>query len=753
MPLAFTKNMGQWDERVLFRASAGGATMWFTKEGVTYQFTRRIDRGGAVSVPGLANAASPFDTADRFSQERDSVEQMILTAKFVGANSNPEVVAEGQLEYKCNYFIGNDPSKWHTDVPNYEAITLKDIYPGIDIRYSGDGTGQASYAYIVEPGADVAQVKIAFEGAEKTLVDSGGTLLVQTKWGDVIVAFAGPTNDKRSGSALFSREAEDTVTLETTDQSRMQSTSLNVGLIYSTLLGGSGYDEAFSIAVDNSGNAYVTGWTQSIDFPTQNPYQTYHGNQDVFVTKLSTTGNSLIYSTYLGGEDFEFAWGIAVDNGGNAYVTGGTGSMDFPTQNPFQSTLNHHYYDAFVTKLNADGNALVYSTYLGGRDYDESYGIAVDGNGNAFVTGLTYAGDFPTQNSYQSTFRGGLVDAFITKLNPTGSTLAYSTYLGGLGEDEGYGVAIDANDNAYVTGRTVSTDFPTQNPLQATLQGGPFDAFVTKLSSAGNSLIYSTYLGGGEADAGHAIAVDGTGNAYVTGETWSSNFPTQNPYQGTFAGGYCDAFVCKLSSSGSSLLYSTYLGGGDYDKGFGIAVDNVGNAYVAGATKSSLFPIQNPYQSMNHGDWDFFVTKLKPCGRSLEYSTYLGGSGMDGEGAYCPHIAIDNGGNAYVTGMTWSADFPLLNPYQSAGNGPYLACVTKFGAFSEPQLCGDADGSRSVDISDAVYLIAYIFGGGPEPCPYQSGDANCSGSVDISDAVYLIAYIFSGGLAPCAGCK
>ena len=238
MHLAFTKNMGQWDERVMFRANAGGATMWFTKEGVSYQFTRRVDRSGSVNVSGLVNPARPYDPTDRFPQERDSIEQLVLTAKFVGANPSPEVSAEGQMEYKCNYFIGNDPSKWHTDVPNYEAITLNDIYPGIDLKYSGDGNGQAAYEFIVAPGADVAQIKVAYDGAEETSIDVDVRMVVRTKWGEMIGAIRSPANGVMTGTGSFSQLSEETTGFETSGSNRQALGTQSVGLVYSTYLGG-----------------------------------------------------------------------------------------------------------------------------------------------------------------------------------------------------------------------------------------------------------------------------------------------------------------------------------------------------------------------------------------------------------------------------------------------------------------------------------------------------------------------------------
>jgi hypothetical protein len=698
MPLSFTKNMGQWDDRVLFRTSAAGATMWFTKEGVTYQFTRTVgghsreggkpgsigaagldsrlrgndkegvgqDRFGP-DTPGLAGAARndpiPLLRGVRGVSDRDSIEQLVLTAKFVGANPDPEVIAESQMEYKCNYFLGNEPTKWRTDVPNYEAITLKDIYPGIDLRYSGDCNGQAAYEFIAAPGADIAQIKVEYEGAEETSIDADGRLILNTKWGDMVAAMKSPANGALSGSVSFSQLSEKTIGFEANGSNRQALGTLAVVLSYSTYLGGGSDDYGYGIAVDGSGNAYVTGSTHSSNFPTQNPYQADQGGADAFVTKLSSFGNSLIYSTYLGGGSDDAGYGIAVGGTGNACLTGFTVSSNFPILNPYQTDQDG--WDVFVTQLSTSGNSLIYSTYLGGGDLDRGYGIAVDGGGNAYVTGLTISTNFPILNPCQAD-QGG-VDAFVTKFSNSGS-LMYSTYLGGGGADIAYGIAVYGSGNAYVTGNTASSNFPTLNPCQ-TDQGGD-DAFVTKLSNSGNSLIYSSYLGGGDGDAGFGIAVDGSGNAYVTGYTLSTNFPILNPYQ-TDQGGR-DAFVTKLSSSGSSLIYSTYLGGGGGDYGYGIVVDGNGKAYVTGLTGSSNFPTLNPYQTDQGGE-DAFVTKLSNSGNSLIYSTYLGGG--DGDAGF--GIAVDGSGNAYVTGYALSTNFPIQNPYQTTLQGSYDAFVTR----------------------------------------------------------------------------
>jgi hypothetical protein len=727
MPLSFTKNMGQWDEHVLFRANAGGATMWFTKEGVTYQFSRRIDKNGTNPMTSLDSRLRENDKEGGRDMERDSVEQLVLTAKFIGANPNPETIAEGEMEYKCNYFLGDDPAKWHTDVPNYEAIMIKDIYPGIDLKYSGDGNGQAAYEFIAAPGADVAQIKVKYEGAEETSIDSEGRMVVTTKWGEMIAALQASVDGSLFGTACFSQISERTVGFKFGGSGRQTLGVTSVGLVYSTYLGGSGEENytigGGNIAIDINDNAYLTGTTASSNFPKQNPYDgSYNGGTygDAFVTMLSANGNNLIYSTYLGGGGDDAGYDIAVDGSGNAYITGMTGSSNFPTKNPYQ-TFKADYYDAFVTKLSSSGNLLIYSTYLGGGDSDIGRGIAVDGSDVAYVTGQTMSTNFPTKNPYQG--YQGSVDAFVVKLSSTGNSLIYSTYLGGNNQDRGVDIAVDDSGYAYVAGQTPSSNFPIKNAFQATYGGGHSDAFVTKLSTTGNSLIYSTYLGGSGAEdyyMGVGIALDGSGHAFVTGSTSSTDFPTKNAYDGSFNGGPYDGdvFVTKLSSSGSSLIYSTYLGGGDEDGGTGIAVDGNGNAYVTGRTSSSDFPTSNPYQTAQ-GGYDVIVAKLSSSGIHLIYGTYLGGGNEDdGLG-----IAVDINACAYVTGMTRSTNFPTLNAYQAAYQGGTAdAFVTKLSSCSSDADCdGIADGSDNClnePNSDQQNFDDDAFGDACDNCPF-----------------------------------
>ncbi len=385
-------------------------------------------------------------------------------------------------------------------------------------------------------------------------------------------------------------------------------------ILYNTIFGGSVNDLVASgggtgMAVDATGNVYVTGVTYSTNFPTLNAFQPNYGGGtgDIFVTKLNSSG-SLVYSTYLGGGNGDSGFGITVDKPGNAYVTGYTLSSNFPLAGAFQSNYGGGATDAFVSKLSADGSTLIYSTYLGGSDFDQAYGIAVDAAGNAYIAGVTASLNFPVANAYQSLI-GGNRDVFVTKLNPSGSALVYSTYIGGILDEQSNAMTIDSSGNVYLTGRTQSANFPTVNPYQLVI-GSTTDTFVTKLRADGAALVYSTFLGGVGTDYGYGIAVDAAGNAYVTGQTGSSNFPTANPIQASLNGS-TDAFLTKLNAAGNALVYSTYLGGSSGEGGLGVAPDGVGNVYVTGFTRSTNYPTVNPIQSQyGGGPSDAFITKI-----------------------------------------------------------------------------------------------------------------------------------------------
>jgi hypothetical protein len=395
------------------------------------------------------------------------------------------------------------------------------------------------------------------------------------------------------------------------------------GLVYSTFLGGYyfnvniGDDRGYGIAVDNSGQVFVTGITYSTNFPvTTGVIQSnYIDGGDVFVTKLNASGTALIYSTYLGGSNMDAAFGIKIDSNGNAYIAGKTLSNNFPTTSGAFQTFMAGGGDVFVTKINPSGSAIIYSTYIGGSDYDVANDIAIDNSGNVFITGEARSLNYPvTAGAYQTIHEGtnGAPDVFVTKLNANGSTLIYSTFIGGSLNDIGYGIDIDAAGNAYVTGGTFSSNFDTTAGAYQTTPGilGR-DIFVTKLDPSGSVLIYSTLLGDIDDELSYDIAVDNNGSAYVTGFTSSSNFDiTNDAFQSVYAGN-SDVFVTKLNPSGTSIDYSSFIGGYGVDIGRTLALDNNGNIYIAGVTNLDDYDITpGAYQPINEGNQSGFVTKL-----------------------------------------------------------------------------------------------------------------------------------------------
>jgi hypothetical protein len=443
-------------------------------------------------------------------------------------------------------------------------------------------------------------------------------------------------------------------------------------LAWGTFLAGD--EEGWGIAVDDAGNAYVAGHTGSEDFPTTvGAFDTTYNGEDAFVVKFNATGSALIYATFLGGSDWDLGHDVAIDDSGNAYVTGGTGSWDFPTTaGSFDTTYNEgpEWGDAFVVKLDPSGGALVYGTFLGGSFAEENPSIALDRYGNAYVVGMTSSWNFPTTpGAFDRTYNDVNVytaDAFVAQLNAEGSALVYGTFLGGRDQDWAFAIALDDSSNAYVTGSTRSTDFPiTAGAFDTSYNGSSSewrvggDVFVAKINPTGSALDYATFLGGSSIENGRGIAVDDSGNAYVTGGTQSWDFPTTpGALDSTYGGGSiygADAYIVKLNAAGSDLIYATYVGGYEDEAGWDIALTESGSACVAGYTESPDFPTTyGAFETKAVGSREIFILQPNFTGSALEYSTLLGGSNQD-RGF---DIAVDGSGSAYVTGITASADFP-----------------------------------------------------------------------------------------------
>lgn len=664
----FIENKGQWDKQAKFLLRSPGLDIWITDIGVVYEL-HRIER--------TETRASPTFELNGREEAPVRVTRAAVVITYDGASASASATGSGRLQQYHNYYIGNDRTKWTERVALYSDARVEGLYSGVDAVFYLDD-GRPRYDLVVSPGADPASIRMKVEGATSISVDGSGALIMMTALGTVeqreLFAYQEVDGQKRQVSCAFVASPEGIVRLNVGAYDRARPLVIDP-IVYSTYLGGSGADFGLGIDVDASGNAYVTGYTTSTNFPTLNPASgalSGASGRDAFVTKFAS-GGALSFSTYIGGSNLDEGYGIAVDDSGTANVTGGTISSDFPTLDAAQGTYGGGQRDAFVTTLTS-GGTLARSTFLGGSGYDEGLAIAVDDSGNAHVTGQLTSTDFPTLDAAQETYGGGQTDAFVTRLTTSGA-LSYSTFVGGSSGDAGRGIAVDEDGNAYVTGSTYSSNFPTVDAAQDSLAGG-LDAFVMKLNSDG-AVSFSTYLGGSGTmttsgnDLGHGIDVDSSGRAYVTGQTNSSTFPTVNAAQVTYAGGVRDCFVTKLTTGGE-LTYSSFLGGSGDDYGNAIAVDQNGTAHVTGSTSSTNFPTRFAIQSSRPATNSAFVTSLTSDGALLA-STYLGGSfGAEGFG-----IAADGSRDAFIVGKTSSSNFPTLNAAQGTYAGGGDAFVTK----------------------------------------------------------------------------
>ncbi|MHB8626219.1 MAG: SBBP repeat-containing protein [Aggregatilineales bacterium] len=625
LPLSFVSNAGQTESSVHFQASGSGGTLSFETNGVALSLPTTLTSHLSLSADGEAGviplANSHLSLAGEGSGVRATA-SVTLNLNFQGANPNATLDGTDQLPGIANFFIGDDPSQWRTNVPTYAGVVYRDLYPGVDLEYAGH-TGLLKGTYTLAAGVDPAIIRWQYAGADSVALDSAtGDLTVSAPDGVALTEQAPIAWQTRNGAQIpitvgYQLGADSVAQFAVSAYDRTLPLTIDPGLSYLTYLGGNGTDTATGIAVDKDGNAYVVGYTTGGSFPTTTGVLQAKfggGAHDVFVSKLNPTGTALVYSTYLGGKGDDFGYAIAVDAAGNAYITGNT-SGSFPTTTGALQTKFGGANDAYVAELNPAGSALVYSTYLGGKGVDYSFGIAIDSHGDAYVTGET-TGSFPTTSGAFQAKAGGGEDAFVSELNPAGSALLYSTYLGGSGFDSGYRIALDSSGNAYVTGYTAGKFPTTSGSFQTKYGGGSFAAFVSKLNPAASgaaSLVYSTYLGGSGTDQGFGIAVDAGGNAYVTGITGSKDFPTTpNVYQTKF-GGASDAFVTILNPAGSALVASTYLGGSGSDYGTGIAFDASGNVYVVGATTGSFPTTPDALQpTYGGGPEDGFIAVLGP---------------------------------------------------------------------------------------------------------------------------------------------
>jgi hypothetical protein len=937
-PLLFTPNDGQWPDNILFRAETGGTTIWFTHGAAYYQFTKK---------PVLEPEKSPA--------------QILIKAAFVGANLKPSVCGFGKTKSYCNYYLGDNPTRWGANVPNYQEIIYQEIYPGIDLKYYGNGY-EMEYDFVVSPGADPDCIQVHYDGAKSLSVNDLGELVVETDWGEIVEraprVYQTINGQERSLRGKYTLIGKSTFGFRLANEyNSAYAIVIDPVLTFSSYFGGSGEEYCTNIRLDDSGYVYFATQTASADFPVGPSPSALNGPMDVTLTKLTPDCSEVVYSSYIGGSSYDGWPGVATDDSGSVYLTGETYSSDFPTPNPLYPN-NRGAGDLFVTKFNRNGS-IVWGTYLGGSGRDFWGRIAADRYGSVYVAGVTQSTNIPLRNAFDATY-SGVDDIFLTKFSADGQQLIYGTYVGGIGTEENHSFCVDTGGCAYVSGLTTG-DYPTTTgALQTSFNGGSADCYVTKLAADGGSLVYSTYLGGSGFEDGMGLFVDDSGHAFLGSATDSPNFPVVNAYDSTrLTNGR--GFVSKLSPDGASLEYSTFIGGcvGGFAVVSDLAVDDSGRIVALMVTRCSNMPIVNADDLTFNGEADGALVIFSKSGKQLEFCTYFGGSGYEEPRG----LALGHDGSIYATGSTASSDFPLVNtiygtyggnqdvfvvryscdpdldgncytidncptianpdqldtendgvgdacdncpnatnpdqldtdsdgsgdvcdsdidgddvlnandnckyfvnasqinsdadslgdacdncpsvdnndqwdsnndgigdwcdgnvhihpgpvlptayygqcyslklqhaggiapwtwsfvggdlPYGLTFQGgtvgtitgkptyeydfsftislrdgstpPKVATVPMTLAVISPSsvsyVCGDANNDCAVDISDAVYLIAYIFSGGQAPSPLLAGDANCDSIVDISDVVYLIAYIFSGGLPPCHACK
>ena len=707
----FIENRGQVTEGIRYY-STGNPSVGFRDDGVMFVI-RESDEGERREIlPGQIDQSLAFDQAP-------TVRSFSYMLRFEGAKRVVPAGVD-RLPFRSNFFIGNDPVKWRIGVPNYEEVAYPDIYDGIDLSFRMSPTG-LKYEYVVHAGADPSAINMNYEGIESLRIENGGVTFVTAigrllDSAPYSYRISGPEVDCRFGARGQTSlgfecpgwDASETLVIDPL----IYSTFIGGGVSdIGTKIAVDDLRDAYV-----TGRTLSTDFPSTPGSFTT----TKHAMDDIFVSKLSAAGDALLYSTFIGGRGDDEAMGIAVDPSCNTYLTGQTNSTDFPTTvGAFDTLLDgDNAPAAFVTKLNAAGDALVYSTFLEGSGGEVGTAIAVDSSGHAYVTGLTSSLDFPTTiAAFDRSYNGQptppfFSDVFVTKFSPEGDSLNYSTYIGGTLDDYADSIALDSAGNAYIAGITDSSNFPvTPSAFDPTSNVRPCgswycsDAFVTELSALGSGLWFSTYLGGLGSDWATSVHLDSAGDIYVTGETESTDFPTTpGAFRGTL-NGISDAFVTKLNSTGSWLAYSTYLGGSDEEAGASITVDAQGYAYLAGFTLSTDFPLTpDATYPTAHGWYDIFLTKMNPSGGSLTYSTYIGGSEYDSGSS--ASVVVQDPGFAFVAGTTNSTDFPTTpGAFDTSLNGGFDVFVLNFSfaAANPPRapyplcihgLCSDSIDSR-----------------------------------------------------------
>jgi hypothetical protein len=698
LPLVFEANQGQAkpEVRFLFRGE---------------RYTAFLTGGSMVLSLRSATAVSTAHTQNWSADSQAQPSSITVQLNLSGAAKNPAVVGEELLPGKINYFLGNNPAEWHRNIPTYARVRYKNVYPGIDLVYYGNRR-QLEYDFVISPGADPNLIQFEIEGSTQVEFDQAGNLILKTTSGDLRLQSPGIYQESNGArlpvKGAYVLQDSSHIGFQVAQYDPNKPLVIDPVLIYGTYVGGSGSDQATSIAVDHSGNVYLAGYTDSTDFPQGSLGTLPAGANHVFVAKLDSTGSNLVYADYIGGNSQDYGYAIALDSANEAYVTGSTASSNFPMVNPYQGSYPGSF-NAFVTKLSSDGSSVLYSTYLGGNGSDLPVGVAIDTVGSILVAGNTTSTNFPVVNSYQSSVLpngGGQYGTygFLSKFSPDGSDLEYSTYFAGNSNvalncggvqcwPSPYsaisGLAVDNNGNVYAGGVTNTNNFPTTQTAylssNTASQPNATVGFVSKFSGAG-TLDYSTYFyeSSGILTNINAIAVDGAGAAYVTGVAASDgSFPVTatSICDPGVSGWECSyGFISKFDAAGSTLLYSTFLGLDNYASPQAIVLDANNDAYIVASTSSNSFSMVNGIEPYSNGS-DILVVEIDPLASTELFASYVGGSGDESPAG----IALDSNGNIYIAGTTDSTDFPVT-PGASQGlpGGNTDALVIKIGTSSSP---------------------------------------------------------------------
>ncbi|MEM6345784.1 MAG: T9SS type A sorting domain-containing protein [Bacteroidota bacterium] len=672
----FEQNLGQFDSRIFYQAHLDHAQMRFMQFGPSHAMVRERKK------PNITTPLPKYENYRWMGEQESEYEALVWNVRFARSSPLAQIAGRKAMPGQINYFMGNDSSKWVRGAERFQELWYEDLYPGIDLRYYGTAQQEIKYDLIVKAKADPKRIQMYLEGTKGYQINTEGELEIFTQWG--IVKDAAPY----AYQYIDGQEIEIPVSYKALDEQTI-GFQVNgrydhnypliidpVTLNWATYMHSSGSDDyIMATTLDTDQYVYVTGYTKSLTFPTTpGVYQdAYGGGIDAYVAKLTPQGNSLVYATYIGGYDWELAYGIGLNAKKEVFIAGFLRSNDYPTTlGSVQPTSGGGLVEGFVSCLSINGDNLIYSTYFGGSDRDYLYDMRVNALGEAYITGYTLSSDFPVTAGTLQTSIDSNGDAFVSKLSADGSSVLQSTFLGGSNYDLANGMDLRPNGEVYVVGNTGSTDYPVtagvlQPNMSTTSASVVEDAFITRLSADFSSAIYSTYLGGSDTDGAYCVSVNSLGEAFISGVTYSNDLSTsvgafQTPANATLGNG--DAFVARIASDGSALNYLSYLGGNNVEFGKAIAVNADDEVFVLGATRSTNFPLSAGSNALN-GMYDLFVTSILPDGTGMGQSSLLGGQYNDyPRAAGSLHLRDNN--RLTIAATTHSADIPLTaGTYQS----------------------------------------------------------------------------------------